>query len=350
MGQQSATEAIRAWMREAPSLLRRARVPGLSLAVVQDAAIVWVGVTGAACLEPPDPVTTATIFQAASLSKPLFACAVLGLVERGQIDLDTSLTSYLPEPYVPNDPLLAAVTARHVLAHRTGWPNWRPRGEPLVRERAPGGAFGYSGEGYLYLQAVVEYLVGRPLDVYMQQEVLDPLGMHASSYRWATPGDPSIAHAHDHEGLPTEAYRADRPEAASSLHTTPSDFARFLCAMMAPTEVVGRLGAQRRAEMVEPQVLLEHAVAWGLGWGLEETKYGWAFWHWGDNPGYKSLVLAVPSRGKGIVIMTNGDAGLGLCADLVRAVIDGDDPALHWLATTMYQVPTLTASNVETRR
>jgi CubicO group peptidase (beta-lactamase class C family) len=245
-----------------PDLLQRTHVPGLSLALVQDAAVVWTAACGRAHLQPPRDVTPDTVFQAASLSKPLFAYAVLGLVRCGHLDLDAPLTAYLPDAYVPDDPLLPAITARRVLCHLTGWPNWRPEVGPLVRERVPGEAFGYSGEGYLYLQAVVERLVGKPLEGYMQEAVLDPLGMASCTFHWAAPGDPRVAQPHDREGRPCEPYIGERPEASSSLHTTPSDYARFLCALLRPSTVKGHLGAPQVAAMLQPQVRLnKDAVA-----------------------------------------------------------------------------------------
>jgi len=335
--------AIPAVANDIPELLRRVRVPGLSIALVQDAMVTWVAAFGLTRLQPAQAVTLDTVFQAASLSKPLFASAVLGLAQRGQLDLDAPLTTYLSDPYVPDDPLLPAITARRVLCHMTGWPNWRPEGGPLVRVRAPGETFGYSGEGYNYLQAVVERIVGQPLDTFMQEAVLGPLGMDASTYRWAAPGDPRVAQAHDQEGQPRAPDVGDRPEASSSLHTTPSDYARFLCAMLISATGTGHAGAPRLIDMLQPQISLTTAVAWGLGWGLEETTQGLAFWHWGDNPGYKSLTVTSAVSRTGIMIMTNGDAGLGLCASLVRAIIGGDHPAFDWLATTFYDAPTLAA-------
>jgi CubicO group peptidase (beta-lactamase class C family) len=336
-------DTITSLVREIPHLLREARVPGLSIALVRDAAIVWMAAFGQARTQPPQPVTTGTVFQAASLSKPLFAYAVLGLVERGDLNLDTPLTDYLPDPYVPDDPLLGTITARRVLCHTTGWPNWRPEGGPLVRERAPGTAFGYSGEGYIYLQTVVERLVGQPLDAYMREAVLQPLGMHTSSYRWTVPDDPAVAAAHDRDGRPSEPYIGDRPEASSSLHTTPSDYARFLCALLDTRTGLGCLRAESVAEMLRPQVTMGPCVAWGLGWGLEESGDRGAFWHWGDNPGYKSLTVAAPAQRTGTVIMTNGDGGLRVCDRLARLIVSHDHPAFAWLAATFYGAPTLAA-------
>jgi CubicO group peptidase (beta-lactamase class C family) len=183
-----------------------------------------------------------------------------------------------------------------------------------VRERPPGDAFGYSGEGYNYLQTVVERLVGQPLDVYMREAMLEPLGMRASSYRWVAVGDPAVAAAHDRYGRPSDPYIGDRPEASSSLHTTPADYARFLCALLDTRTGPGRLRAESMAEVLRPQVIMGPRVAWGLGWGLEESGDRGAFWHWGDNPGYKSLTVAAPAQRTGTVIMTNGDGGFRDCA------------------------------------
>lgn len=335
--------AIIAVERDIPDLLQQAHVPGVSIALVQNAAVAWASAYGLASLQPPQEITTGTVFQAASLSKPLFAYAVLGLAARGHLALDAPLSAYLPHPSVRDDPLLPEITGRRVLSHLTGWPNWRPEGGPLTRVRAPGAAFGYSGEGYNYLQAVVEHIVGQPLDAYMREAVLGPLGMTASSYRWATPGDPRVARPHDRDGQPSDLYLGDRPEAASSLHTTPSDYARFLCAMLSPSSAAGHLDEAPLAAMLRPHAYLSDTVAWGLGWGVEDTGDGLAFWHWGDNPGYKSLTVTCAATRTGVIIMTNGDAGLGLGAHLVRALIGGDHPAFAWLATAFYNTSTLAA-------
>jgi CubicO group peptidase (beta-lactamase class C family) len=220
----------------------------------------------------------------------------------------------------------------------TGWPNWRPEGAPLVRERAPGEAFGYSGEGYNYLQAVVEHLVGQPLDVYMREAVLYPLGMAASSYNWATPGAAGVAAAHDRQGQPVHPYVGERPEAASSLHSTAGEYARFLCAMLDSSDSALPLHRDSLAEMVRPHVRITGALAWGLGWGLEDTGEGIVLWHWGDNPGFKHLAMIAPRTKTGVAIMTNGDAGLLPCEQLVARTIGGTHPALAWLARDFYGV------------
>src|SRR5581483_1210990 len=130
------------------------------------------------------PVDTATVFEAASLSKPLFTYGVMRLQHEGLLDLDTPLTRYMPGHEFCADPRLDRVTARMVLCHMTGWPNWRRQGRSLKFKKAPGRAFGYSGEGYVYLQQVVERISGQSLDAFMRQAVLRPLSMTRSSYVW----------------------------------------------------------------------------------------------------------------------------------------------------------------------
>lgn len=323
-------------------LMDRAKVPGLSIALVRRGGGGWSRGFGVKRAGSAETVQPDTIYQAASLSKPVFAYAVLKLAERGAIDLDAPLTAYLPDPYVPEDPLLDEVTARRVLCHMTGWPNWRPEGQELRRERAPGTAFGYSGEGYIYLQRVVEHLTGEPLDSYMQPSLLDPLGMTRSSYAWEPTVDQAMATSHDALGSPCLAYTDSRPEASSSLHSTAEDLARFLQALLTPEDEPWRLSARGVAEMLRPHVQLTPAVAWGLGWGLESTDRGRAFWHWGDNPGYTSFLMGSLDPGMGVVIMTNGDNGKALWRPIIDLVLGGDHPAFSWLAT-FYGVPVLEA-------
>ncbi len=146
---------------EITEMMRAARIPGLSLAELRDGELVRVEVIGVADAASGEPVSEATLFEAASLSTPVFATIVLRLVERGEIDLDRPLVEYLVNERI-DDPRGDRITARMVLSHRSGLPNWG--GERLELAFDPGTAFNYSGEGYVYLQRVVEDLTGVSLD------------------------------------------------------------------------------------------------------------------------------------------------------------------------------------------
>jgi CubicO group peptidase (beta-lactamase class C family) len=306
-------------------LLAAARVPGLALAVVRDGRVAETLEAGRACVNSKRPVTTETVFQAASLSKPVFAYLVLQLVREGLLDLDIPLTHYSRELWIDYDEHLDQVTARHVLGHTTGWPNWRPKGQLLVRDALPGERFTYSGEGYVYLQRVVEYLAGRSLEQLARERLFESAQMGSSTFDPAAVDDQRMAGAHDQECRPIEQHIGTRPSAASSLHCTATDFARFMVALLTT-------GADLLTEMIRPHVTVKEDLAWGLGWGLETSSTGRGFWHWGDNPGYKSFAVAVRETSSGVVVMTNADSGRRLCATVVRRIIGPKHPALSWLA------------------
>src|SRR5438445_3866389 len=165
--------------RLVPTLLKDGDVPGLSLAIVRDGRIELRRAYGVKDAASGTPVDADTVFEAASLSKPVFAYAVLKLADAGKLDLDAPVAKYLPGDYV-DDPRQSAITARRVLSHTTGFPNWRPSGQPLKIHFAPGERFSYSGEGFVYLQKAVERLTGQTLDAVMKRLVFEPLHMASS--------------------------------------------------------------------------------------------------------------------------------------------------------------------------
>ncbi len=143
-------------------------IPGLSIALVKDADLFWAQGFGVKSTLSGEAVTTETVFSAQSLSKPAFAYAALRMCQTGLLDLDTPMADYLPEPYLPDEPRLKSITMRHVLSHTAGFPNWRPNGQALRLMFNPGERFSYSGEGYVYLQRVIEHLSGQSLAQYME--------------------------------------------------------------------------------------------------------------------------------------------------------------------------------------
>jgi CubicO group peptidase (beta-lactamase class C family) len=169
--------------REVPGLMKQGGVPGMSIALIRDGKTIWLHGFGVKDKKTREPVRTDTVFEAASLSKPVFTYGVLKLVDQGKLDLDTPLSFYLAKPYVP-DERVGKITARLVLSHRTCFPNWRDSDGLLPIYFSPGERFSYSGEGYIYLQHVVEQITGKTLDVYMDEVVFKPLGMTNSSYVW----------------------------------------------------------------------------------------------------------------------------------------------------------------------
>jgi len=332
--------------RDIPAWLADAMVPGLSVALVGDGRVVWTHGFGAARADTKEPVTEHTVFEAASLSKPVFAYAVLKLVDQRLLDLDRPLTSYLPGPYdVVDDPRVDQITARHVLSHRSGFPNWRqgPRDKPpLPIHFTPGERFSYSGEGFVYLSKVIERVTGQPLEVFMKTTVFEPLGMTSSSYVWQERYGPLKAYNHDGLGQLAGRMQPKVANAAASLHTTASDFARFVAAVLngtglAPSTARAMLSPQSQPLAGGPNTITRAPgppvpeLAWGLGIGLQRTADGLSFWHWGDNGNNRSFVVAYERPKTGVVVHLNGANGMLVVPALVRAAVGGRTPALSWL-------------------
>src|SRR5881296_633653 len=214
-------DAIPRWMQDV-------KIPGLAMIIISDATIAWRGAFGVKDAASKVPVNNETMFEAASMSKPVFAYAVMKLCEKGVMDLDTPLTKYTSERFLEGDPRLDLITARHVLSHTSGFPNFRSKEEPLAIHFTPGEKWSYSGEGYSYLQSVVTHLIGGQvnpkdcarfeaglevcatepsIDAYMKANVLVPFGMAASGYLWNDTIENHLARGHDEAGKPTEIGR-----------------------------------------------------------------------------------------------------------------------------------------------
>ena len=331
-------ESLSALERLIPAWMAKQNVAGLSLAWTQPAAdtgrphVVWQRIFGHTNATTGDPITLDTVFQAASLSKPIFAYAVLKAYAEGWLDLDIPLSTYLPKPYIAGDTRLHRITARHVLSHTSGLPNWRPKDRPLQIHFPAGERFAYSGEGFVYLQRVVEHLSGQSLDVWMRQRLFDPMELHLTNYTWLDDYEPLAAHGHDAQGQPNELARMKDPNAAYSLCTTPTEYARLVTLLLdPPSDSSTFLTAEQVAHMLSPQVPVNNAgldasrprshvrtnkdISWSLGWGLQYTP-GPAFWHWGDNGDFQAFVMGYPEKRTALVCMSNSQNGDELWRDI----------------------------------
>jgi len=313
-----------------PKRMEEAKVPGLSIALVRDAELRWSRGFGIKSTATKEPVTAETVFSAQSLSKPVFAYAVLKLCEKGLLELDAPLTEYLPEPYLPSEPRLGFVTARHVLNHTTGFPNWRPEGKALKILFTPGEKFSYSGEGYVYLQKAVEHLTGQPLADYMKANVLEPFEMRHSSYVLIDAYEKE-AEGHDREGKPLGRPNWTKANAAGSLYSTATDYARFIIEVLKPSRRDAfRLSEETVREMLKPQVSVYFSIYWGLGWGVQHSHYGNSFWQWGQgyrDSCFQAFAVGFKEQGLGVVIMTNSANGLRICEEIILHAIGGEHPA-----------------------
>jgi CubicO group peptidase (beta-lactamase class C family) len=332
-----------------PQLMKEGDVPGLSIALVRGGDLAWFRGFGVMNAKTSEPVTDETVFEAASLSKPVFAYAVLKLVDAGKFDLDKPLKSYLPGNYdVGEDPRLEQITTRRVLSHTTGFPNWRSG--TLKIHFTPGERFSYSGEGFVYLSKVIEQVTGEKFNDFMQRMVFDPLGMTSSSFVWRDDYEKVKTFRHNSVGEMSGRNKPAQPNAAASLQTTARDFGRFVLAilkgeglkpataklMLTPQIKVSESGTNNTAR---PPEKLSTTISWGLGWGLQTTGDGLSFWHWGDNGDGKAYVVAFERQNLGVVFFANSATGLSIAREIINEAVGGDQPALAWLKYESYKSP-----------
>jgi CubicO group peptidase (beta-lactamase class C family) len=295
-------------------LLDEYGTPGAAVGMVDGAdgeAIVTAGSRG----HDRGRVEDDTMFAAASLTKPVFAAGVMALVDGGALELDRPLSTYVPEPYLADDLRAASITARMVLSHTTGFPNWRDGS--LYLRWTPGTRWGYSGEGFSYLQQVVERLVGAPVGDHLSEAVLRPIGMADSTFVWPQADEPRLAIGHDRDGEPRPPFRPSPAKAAAGgMFTTAPDYVRFLHHCLVHEQ-----------RMFEQQARIDEELGWGLGWGIESAA-GTCVWQWGNDPGYKNFVIGRPAEGRGLVVFTNGDRGAHVYAEVMRRLLSGDHPSL----------------------
>ncbi|MEM1057184.1 MAG: serine hydrolase domain-containing protein, partial [Bacteroidota bacterium] len=211
------------------------------------------------------PVSDETVFEAASLSKPVVAYLTLKLASRGLIDLDSPLWDDAGYARLDHDPRAAQITPRMVLSHTSGLPNWG--GTPLTLNHDPGTAWNYSGEGFVFLAEMLERQTGTRLNDLLTAEVFGPLGMDRSSFVWRPDYESDAALPHDMIGRVMEKTKLSDEVAAASLHTTASDYASFVQAV---------LSGDGLSEGLAGEMLSEQAAV--SGWGDRET---WAHLSWG---------------------------------------------------------------------
>ena len=371
-----------AFLDDLPRQMQALGVPGIGIAVVEAGRLVWSRGFGVTHAQRRTPVTGTTLFEVASLSKPVFAYLVLQLVDRGQPALDRPLVEYLRPEYLGTGAAtkawLDAITVRDVLRHSTGLPDWRkdPANEPLVPAVQPATRIDYSGEAFVWLQRVVETVTGESLDQTAHRLLFDPAGMRDSSYAWSpalaersvyghrapdAPAQPderggmppqmlreqwSAAQAvADRSGTPLSAWRYEDAaralpavqaiatpglvawpadilaNAAASLRCTVQDYARFMALMVHADPAAWELRPATRAAMLARQI--DVPGRWtdkGLGWNLERTPRGPVFYHSGSNGGiFKSFALGDVARQRAVVVSTNAANGNVLYRRVVRA-------------------------------
>jgi CubicO group peptidase (beta-lactamase class C family) len=318
--------------------------PGVSVAVIQDFEIEWARGFGLKEAGKPEPVTTETLFQAGSISKPVAAMAALRLVQDGRLDLDEEVNRYLVSWKVPpSGGWQPRVTLRQLLSHTAGltvhgFPGYLPDREipmpvqvldgagpantaPVRVNTVPGTQFRYSGGGTTVVQLMLMDVLGKPFPELMRELVLDPLGMKNSTYEQPLPADRArfAATGHPSDSRPVPGKWHVYPEmAAAGLWTTAADLARFAIEIQLSRE--GRSNKVLSAAMIDQMLTPQVEDHIGLGPFLEGKGETARFGHGGWDEGFICGLTAYRTRGQGAVVMLNSNRGGALIGEIQRAI------------------------------
>lgn len=320
------------------------RVPGVSVAVINNGKIEWARAYGVVEAGSNRPVTTATLFQAASISKPVSALGALYLVEQGKLSLDEDVNQKLTQWKLPAGAQSAAspVTLRNLLNHSagatvhgfqgyaTGVPvpslvqvldGAKPANSPPVRiDTLPNTQWRYSGGGYSVAQLLMASASGKAFPSFMQDAVLNPLGMKHSTFAQPVPAalHSAAASAHDEQGKPIPGRWHTYPEqAAAGLWSTPSDLARFAIGLQ---EAVAGKPNKVISQAMAKQMLTKIKGAYGMGIEVRDVDGQRSFRHNGLNRGFYGDMWALIDGRQGVVVMTNANQGSALVGAIMRSV------------------------------
>lgn len=316
-------------------VMERFHVPGVSVAVISDFNVQWAKGYGVADVDSGMRVDADTLFQAASISKPVTAMAAMRAVQEGRFSLDDDINAILTSWKLPESEFTRGhpVTPRALMSHTSGlgdgfgFPGYHPSAPrptlveilngskpsnvgPVFMERPPFTAEKYSGGGVTLMQLALTDAIGKPFPEILQAWVLGPIGMTSSAYEQplSAARDRHAARAHSGGGRAMDTKWHVYPElAAAGLWTTPTDLARF--AIEIQKAALGRssrvLTQTTVREMLTPVGVGDYAV----GLAIAKKGQGWYFAHGGSNWGFQCDLLAHRLKGYGVVIMTNGDSG-----------------------------------------
>jgi CubicO group peptidase (beta-lactamase class C family) len=334
------------------SLMAAAKVHGLAVTIFNKNQPVYKKTFGYKRADTKAPLSSSTNLYGASLSKAVFAVLVMKLVEEGKLDLDKPLHEYLPKPiyeYTPTkkwhdnyadlrgDSAYKKITARMCLSHTSGFPNWRwdNPDEKLRLIHTPGSRYSYSGEGLVYLQVTLEYMLGKPLEELMQEKIFRPLGMKRSSYTWQPRFEGDYAFGHQPNGELYEKDKDNQARAASTLETTLDDYTLFTRAVLNNSILQPGSTKKMFTQQVKIRSLQQFGplrfrdstlndkinLGYGLGWVLLESPYGTGAFKEGHGDGFQHYSIIYPCQGKGIIIMSNSDNAEGIFKELLEFTI-----------------------------
>lgn len=321
-----------------PELLRREHVTSVSFAQITGGKTTLAEAYGAQSAGVA--VSTATLYNIASMSKPISAEVLLRLASKGRLSLDEPMYRYWIDPDLADDARAKVLTPQIALDHQTGFANWRREtGGKLAFRRDPGTGFGYSGEGYQYVARFAEKRTGEPFESLAQNLIFDPAGMKHTAYTRRAWMDGHIAEPTDKDGQWLKPQVAAQFVAADLVYTTPTQYARFVEGLMkgeGETPAIRRLResvlTDRKAEMCVGKMakICPDEVGFGPGWEIVKTHGKTFLMHTGLDEGVFTLGFFDPGSRAGVIIFTNSANGPRVVLPLLK-MLNADPDFVSYL-------------------
>lgn len=357
-------ESLQTWTIE--ERMRHYNVPGVSIAVAIDGQLIWAKGYGVLEKGKPTSVNSETIFQAASLSKPVASLMALKLVEQGRIALDEPVNQFLSSWKIPDNHFTqqSPVTLRHLLSHRAGTTIHGFKGykntdkqpslvnilngeapantAPVVVKQLPGNFYRYSGGGFTIIQLLIEDLTGEQYKDVVSKRIFKPLNLELSNFEYPQP-NPNAAVGHTGKNSQPANPGYIYPElAAAGLWTTPSELVVLGAKVADARNTNDKFLLNRLAKQLVPESTKKH----GLGFGLNNSGDGLAFVHNGHNPGYSARWINYADGRASVAILTNSDTG----GDLIREIYSAIGYVYGWKQDGYIERATITLSPEQTSK
>jgi CubicO group peptidase (beta-lactamase class C family) len=302
--------------QEIEKWLKQNNVPTLGIGVINSGKLQQIKIFGELKKGAPAPYNT--IWNVASLTKPVTAIVALKLVSSGKWDLDEPLYKYYTDPDIANDPYTKLLTTRIILSHQTGFPNWRYMNESkkLDFKFKPGTQYQYSGEGLEYLRKALEKKFHKTLDQLADELIFKPLKMTDTQFVWNDKVDTSrYAINYDNKGNAYETTKNKTANAADDLLTTIGDYGTFLCSVLNSDGLSKKVFDEMTAHQVKQTKANKY---FGLGFEIYDLgNDNYALSHGGADQGVQTLVFMLPKTKQGLVIFTNVDDGYKVYEKLI---------------------------------
>ncbi|WP_395376174.1 serine hydrolase domain-containing protein [Marinicella sp. W31] len=317
------------------SIMKKYNVPGLAIAKLEKGDIQWMGYYGKTA--SGTPIAEDSIFNIASLTKPMFAMLWLKATQNTDIKLDTPLNAYWVDPDIQDDPRHKNLTARLLLSHQGGFQNWRGK-NTLSIHFEPGTRIEYSGEGFEYLMRALEKKTSKSMASLMETHITSPLNMHHTFFGWNNSFNDNFVGGFDESGKVTNTdYLKNRDaNAACCTFTTLNDYTQF-------TRWIanGAQGINKNMFKQAIKIQAQHenpAEYFGLSWRLITIEDTLWLTHDGRENGVRTLVMVNPKTGDGLVALTNSDNGELIMRPIMTLTLSDSQRILHRMDLDVWQL------------